>query len=147
MQYWERLTREANKAYFKHAFSDAVDLNRKALAQVERESDHGFYQDPETIVSATVVSHLNIAEAFTGLGDFVSANLQYENAMNFLQAVLMRSDLEAEQRDLIMRTTTHIRFEWDLFIQSKGAELKTQNNALVQAITHSVSYAKAVICH
>ncbi|MGO3346212.1 MAG: tetratricopeptide repeat protein [Marinomonas sp.] len=147
MQSWERLTREANRAYFKHAFSDAVDLNRKALSQVEGDFDHGFYQDPETFVAATVVSYLNIAEAFTGLGDCVSANLQYENAVNFLQSILIRSDLEAEQRNLIMRTATHIRFEWDLFTQSHGANLKAQSKALMQAITHAVSYSKAVVHH
>ncbi|GAA0837578.1 MULTISPECIES: tetratricopeptide repeat protein [Marinomonas] len=147
MQYWEKLTREANQAYFKHAFSDAVDLNREALTQVESDFDRGFYQDPESYVSAAVVSHLNIAEAFVALGDFISANLQYENAANFLQAILIRPDLECEQRDLIMRTATHIRFEWDLFSQSHSANLKEQSKVLMQAITHAVSYSTAVVHH
>ncbi|REG81337.1 tetratricopeptide repeat protein [Marinomonas pollencensis] len=147
MQYWEKLTREANQAYFKHAFSDAVDLNRKALAKVENDFDCGFYQDPESYVSAAVVSYLNIAEAFVALGDYISANLQYENATNFLQAILTRPDLADEQRNLIMRTATHIRFEWDLFSQSHNAKLKAQSKVLMQAIAQATSYSKAVVRH
>ena len=52
MQDWERLTRQANRAYSNHAFTDAVDLNRQALMEAERSFDEDFYRDAESAVAA-----------------------------------------------------------------------------------------------
>ncbi|WP_417527927.1 tetratricopeptide repeat protein [Marinomonas shanghaiensis] len=147
MQDWERLTRQANKAYSNHAFSEAVDLNRQALMQAERSFDEDFYRDAESAVAAAAVSFLNIAESYTALGDYISANTQYENAVNFLQAIIVRPDMNDEQRNLIMRTATHIRFEWELFSQSYNKNVSAQSKALMQALSHAVSMPTALVRH
>ncbi|MBJ7539700.1 tetratricopeptide repeat protein [Marinomonas transparens] len=147
MQNWERLTRQANRAYSNHAFSDAVELNQQALTQVEQSFDDDFHRDAESAVAAATVSFLNIAESYTALGDFISANTQYESAVNFLQAAIARPDVNDEQRGLIMRTATHIRFEWELFTQSHGKEFSSQSRALMQALSQAVSYSKSAIHH
>jgi len=147
MQNWERLTRQANRAYSNHAFSDAVELNQQALAQAEMSFDDDFYCDAESAVAAAAVSFLNIAESYTALGDFISANTQYENAVNFLQAIIVRPDVDDEQRSLIMRTATHIRFEWELFTQSHNKHVSAQSKALMQALSHAVSSSKAMLHH
>lgn len=139
MQNWERLTRQANRAYSNHAFSEAVELNQQALSQAEMSFDDDFYRDAESAVAAAAVSFLNIAESYTALGDFISANTQYENAVNFLQAIIVRPDVDDEQRGLIMRTATHIRFEWELFTQSHSKHVSAQSKALMQALSHAVS--------
>ncbi len=141
MQNWERLTRQANRAYSNHNFSDAVELNREALMQAEKTFDDDFYRDAESAVAAAAVSFLNIAESYTALGDFISANTQYENAVNFLQAIIVRPDMDEEQRSLIMRTATHIRFEWELFAQSHSKSVTTQSKVLMRALSHAVSSA------
>ncbi|WP_111638273.1 tetratricopeptide repeat protein [Marinomonas shanghaiensis] len=147
MQDWERLTRQANKAYSNHAFSEAVDLNQQALRQAERSFDEDFYRDAESAVAAAAVSFLNIAESYTALGDYISANTQYENAVNFLQAIIVRPDMNDEQRNLIMRTATHIRFEWELFSQSYNKNVSAQSKALMQALSHAVSMPTALVRH
>jgi len=147
MQNWERLTRQANRAYSNHAFSDAVELNQQALTQAEASFDDDFYRDAESAVAAAAVSFLNIAESYTALGDFVSANTQYENAVNFLQAIIVRPDLDGEQRGLIMRTATHIRFEWELFSQSYSKHVSTQSKVLMQALSHAVTSSKTMVHH
>jgi hypothetical protein len=147
MQDWERLTRQANRAYSNHAFTDAVDLNRQALMEAERSFDEDFYRDAESAVAAAAVSFLNIAESYTALGDFISANTQFECAVNFLQAIIARPDLDGEQRSLIMRTATHIRFEWELFTQSYSKEVSAQSRALMQSLTNAVSISTAVMRH
>jgi tetratricopeptide (TPR) repeat protein len=147
MQDWERLTRQANKAYSNHAFSEAVDLNQQALKQAERSFDEDFYRDAESAVAAAAVSFLNIAESYTALGDYISANTQYENAVNFLQAIIVRPDMNDEQRNLIMRTATHIRFEWELFSQSYNKNVSAQSKALMQALSHAVSMPTALVRH
>ncbi|WP_369920788.1 tetratricopeptide repeat protein [Marinomonas polaris] len=147
MQDWERLTRQANRAYSNHAFTDAVDLNRQALMQAERSFDEDFYRDAESAVAAAAVSFLNIAESYTALGDFISANTQFESAVNFLQTIIARPDMDDEQRDLIMRTATHIRFEWELFTQSHSKEVSAQSRALMQSLTNAVSISTAVMRH
>lgn len=147
MQDWERLTRQANKAYSNHAFSEAVDLNRQALMQAERSFDEDFYRDAESAVAAAAVSFLNIAESYTALGDYISANTQYENAVNFLQTIIVRPDMNDEQRNLIMRTATHIRFEWELFTQSYNKNVSAQSKALMQSLSHAVSMPTALVRH
>ncbi|WP_191601954.1 tetratricopeptide repeat protein [Marinomonas algicola] len=147
MHNWESLTRLANNAYSKHAFSDAVDLNKQALTQAEQSFDDDFKKDPESAVAATTVSFFNMAESYTALGDYVSANTQYEQAVNFLQSIIVRPNLDFEQRELIMRTATHIRFEWELFSQSYSKELISQSKALMQALAHTVSCTKHVVHH
>jgi len=147
MQDWERLTRQANKAYSNHAFSEAVDLNQQALKQAERSFDEDLYRDAESAVAAAAVSFLNIAESYTALGDYISANNQYENAVNFLQAIIVRPDMNDEQRNLIMRTATHIRFEWELFSQSYNKNVSAQSKALMQALSHAVSMPTALVRH
>lgn len=147
MQNWERLTRQANKAFSNHDFTDAVDLNRQALIQAERSFDEDFYRDAESAVAAAAVSFLNMAESYTALGDFVSANTQFECAVNFLQRVMSRPDMNNEQRDLIMRTATHIRFEWDLFTQSYHREVSIQSKALMQSLSHAISTSNTFVCH
>ncbi|MFT6405688.1 MAG: tetratricopeptide (TPR) repeat protein [Marinomonas primoryensis] len=146
MQNWERLTRQANRAFSNHAFSDAVELNQQALTQAEMSFDDDFYRDAESAVAAAV-SFLNIAESYTALGDFVSANTQYENAVNFLQAIIVRPDLDGEQRGLIMRTATHIRFEWELFSQSYSKHVSTQSKVLMQALSNAVSSSETMVHH
>ena len=147
MQHWERLTRQANRAYSNHAYLEAVDLNRQALSQVEHSFNEDFYQDAESVVAASVVSFLNIAESYTALGDFISANSQYEQAVNFLQSIIGRNDVTEEQRDLITRTATHIRFEWELFTQSHGKAFSAQSKALLQALSQAVNYSSSAIQH
>lgn len=147
MQDWERLTRQANKAYSNHAFSEAVDLNRQALMQAERSFDEDFYRDAESAVAAAAVSFLNIADSYTALGDFMSANTQYENAVSFLQTIIVRPDMSDEQRNLIMRTATHIRFEWELFTQSHSKHVSAQSKALMQALSNAVSVPKNAVRH
>ena len=147
MQNWERLTRQANRAYSNHAFTDAVDLNRQALMQAEMSFDDDFHRDAESAVAAAAVSFLNIAESYTALGDFVSANTQYENAVNFLQTIITRTDVDDEQHSLIMRTATHIRFEWELFTQSHSKNITAQSKMLMQALSNAVSSSKSVLHH
>ena len=147
MQNWERLTRQANRAYSNHAFADAVDLNRQALMEAERSFDEDFYRDAESAVAAAAVSFLNIAESYTALGDFVSANAQFENAVNFLQTIIARSDMDDEQRSLIIRTARHIRFEWELFTQSYSKEVSVQNRVLMQSLSNAVSIPTDMIRH
>ncbi|MCB5160769.1 tetratricopeptide repeat protein [Marinomonas algarum] len=147
MQNWERLTRHANRAYSNHDFLEAVDLNRQALLHAERSFDDDFYQDAESTVAAAAVSYLNIAESYTALGDYISANTQFENAVNFLQIIIARSDVNDEQRDLIMRTANHIRFEWELFTQSFGQKVSAQGRALMRSLAHAVAIPVAHAHH
>ncbi|NLQ17831.1 tetratricopeptide repeat protein [Marinomonas sp. M1K-6] len=147
MQNWERLTRQANRAYSNHDFSSAVELNRQALRQAEMSFDEDFCRDAESAVAAAAVSFLNIAESYTALGDFISANTQYENAVNFLQAVIVRADMNDEQRDLIMRTATHLRFEWELFSQSYGKRLLSQGRALMESLNSAIAGTSAMVRH
>jgi hypothetical protein len=147
MQNWERLTRQANRAYSNHAFSDAVELNRAALMQAEKTFDEDFHRDAESAVAAAAVSFLNIAESYTALGDFISANTQFENAVNFLQAIMVRPDVDSEQRNLIMRTATHIRFEWELFAQSHAKSVSAQSRILMRALSSAVTNAKTMVQH
>ncbi|BFM51215.1 tetratricopeptide repeat protein [Marinomonas sp. THO17] len=147
MQNWERLTRQANKAYSNHDYSNAVELNQQALQQVECSFDDDFHQDAESAVAAAAVSFLNIAESYTALGDFLSANTQYENAVNFLQAVIVRPDVDEEQRGLIMRTATHIRFEWELFSQSHSKHVVAQSKALMRSISNAVTSQGVMVRH
>ncbi|QUX94980.1 hypothetical protein C0J08_05930 [Marinomonas sp. CT5] len=147
MQDWERLTRQANRAFSNHAYSDAVDLNQKALLEAERSFDEDFYLDAESAVAAAAVSFLNIAESYTALGDFVSANTQFEKAVNFLQAIIARPDMDDEQRSLVMRTATHIRFEWELFTQSYSRALSAQSRALIQTLSNAVSIPSSMVRH
>lgn len=147
MKNWERLTRQANRAYSNRAFSDAVDLNRQALAQAEMSFDDSFRRDAESAVAAMAVSFLNIAESYTALGDFVSANTQYENAISFLQTIITCTDIDDEQCSLILRTATHIRFEWELFTHSHGKNIKSQRKILMQALSNAVASSKNVVHH
>ncbi|NVK27263.1 MAG: tetratricopeptide repeat protein [Flavobacteriia bacterium] len=147
MQDWERLIRQANRAFSNHAYSDAVDLNQKALLEAERSFDEDFYLDAESAVAAAAVSFLNIAESYTALGDFVSANTQFEKAVNFLQAIIARPDMDDEQRSLVMRTATHIRFEWELFTQSYSRALSAQSRALIQTLSNAVSIPSSMVRH
>lgn len=147
MQNWERLTRQANKAYSNQDYSNAVELNQQALHQVEGSFDDDFHQDAESAVAAAAVSFLNIAESYTALGDFLSANTQYENAVNFLQAVIVRPDVDEEQRGLIMRTATHIRFEWELFSQSHSKHVMAQSKALMRSISSAVTSQGVMVRH
>lgn len=147
MLYWEKLTRQANQAYSNQAFLEAVDFNQQALGQVQKSFDDDFRQDPESAVAAAVVSYLNIAESYTGLGNFIAANEQYENAINFLQAAIVRPDLAADQRDLIMQTANHVRFEWELFVQSHGQDMKTHNKILVGKMKDASSSYRVTTFH
>ena len=147
MQNWEQLTREANRAYSNHAFSDAVELNREALTQAEKTFEDDFHRDAESAVAAAAVSFLNIAESYTALGDFISANTEFESAVNFLQTIMARSDMNNEQRDLIMRTATHIRFEWELFAQSHRKNITAQSKMLMLALSSAVSNSKRTVHH
>ncbi|MFT2111561.1 tetratricopeptide repeat protein [Marinomonas sp. 2405UD68-3] len=147
MHNWENLTRQANKAYSNHAFLDAIELNRQALNQAEQSFEYDFSQDPESAIAAATVSFFNIAESYTALGDYISANTQYENAVNFLQSLTDRADLVDEQRDLIVRTAGHIRFEWDMFTQSYGKAFALQSKDLMKVVSHTVIRSKNVIHH
>ncbi|MBR7888375.1 tetratricopeptide repeat protein [Marinomonas sp. A79] len=147
MQTWERLTRQANRAYSNQDYLEAADLNRQALMQVERSFDDDFYRDAESAVAAAAVSFLNIAESYTALGDFISANTQFENAVNFLQTVIARPDMADDQRDLIMRTATHIRFEWELFTTSYSKQVSAQSRALMLSLANAVSAPAASAYH
>lgn len=147
MQTWERLTRQANRAYSNQNYLDAVDLNRQALMQAECGFDEDFHRDAESAVAAAAVSFLNIAESYTALGDFISANTQFENAVNFLQKVIARPDMAEDQRDLIMRTATHIRFEWELFTTSYSKQVSAQSRALMVSLANAVSVPAAYACH
>jgi hypothetical protein len=147
MQDWERLTRQANRAYSNNAFTDAVDLNRQALCEAERSFDKDFFRDAESAVAAAAVSFLNIAESYTALGDFISANTQFERAVHFLQTVISRPDMNNEQRSLIMRTATHIRFEWDLFTQSYQKDVSAQSKTLMQVLSSAITAPNAYVCH
>ncbi|SBS33051.1 hypothetical protein MSP8887_01851 [Marinomonas spartinae] len=131
MQNWEKLTRQANQAYSNHAFLEAVDFHQQALDQILKRFEEDFCLDPESVVAATAVSYLNIAESYTGLGNVMAANRQFEKAIDFLQAVIARPDLALEQRDLIFQTMNHIRFEWELFTQSFGKERVVKHSALL----------------
>lgn len=147
MQKWEKLTRQANNAFTNQKFSDAVQLNQEALALVIADFEQGFQQDPESFVAAAVVSHLNIAEAFTRMGDFLSANSQFECAVKFLDRILHRVDLLNEQREILLGTANHIRFEWELFSQSYGAALASQTKALVNMFTRAATQSQSVVRH
>lgn len=147
MQNWERLTRQANKAHSNYAFSDAIELHREALYQAQHSFDDSFHLDAESSVAAIAVSFLNMAESYSSLGDYISANTQYENAVNFLQAIIARPDMGEEHRVLIMRTASHIRFEWDLFSKTHGNSVMSQKKSLLQALSQAVSSAKAVVQH
>ncbi|GAB3485039.1 tetratricopeptide repeat protein [Marinomonas epiphytica] len=147
MQYWERLTRQANRAYSSHAYMESVELNRLALSWLEASIKEDFGQDAESMVAAATVSYLNIAESYTALGDFISANSQYELAVNFLQSALQREGLADEHKALIARTASHIRFEWELFSKSHGKAFTSQSKALMQALTNAVSYSNTALSH
>jgi len=144
---WECLTKAAVTAYSNHDFNDAVNLNKQALSLLEVSFDDDFNFDVESTIAAATVSFLNLAESYTLLGDFVLANAQYENAVNFLQAAMTRLDLNEQQYGIIIRTLTRIRCEWQLFNQSHFSKLPAQNNVLMETFSNVVSAPKKAIHH
>ena len=144
---WECLTKEAVNAYSNHAFNDAVNLNKQALSLLEVSFYDDFNHDVESTIAAATVSFLNLAESYTVLGEFVLANAQYENAINFLQAAMTRSAVNDHQYSIIIRTLTRIRCEWQLFNQSHFSELPAQSNPLMETFSNVVSAPKKATHH
>ncbi|MBJ7555615.1 tetratricopeptide repeat protein [Marinomonas spartinae] len=147
MRYWEKLTRQANQAYSNHAFLEAVDFNQQALDQILEGFEEDFCLDPESAVAAMAVSYLSIAESYTGLGDVVAANRQFEKAIDFLQDVIARPGLALEQRDLILQTMNHIRFEWELLTQSCGKEVVVKYPVSLRPLSHAAPPALTTTFH
>lgn len=125
MIYWQHLTRQANDAHSRCAFADAQELSTKALACAKATFDDDFKVDPESAVSAVVVSYLNLAEISVSMKEWLHANTLFEDGVNFLQQVVVTPSLVPEHLKLIDNMAKHIRFEWELFSQTYAKKLAT----------------------
>ncbi|WP_417552118.1 tetratricopeptide repeat protein [Marinomonas fungiae] len=123
MIYWQHLTRQANEAHSQAAYSDALELARKALACAEATFENDFANDAESAVSAVIVSYLNLAEISISMKEWLVANAYFERGVHFLQSIIVAPNLQPEHRELIEKTASHIRFEWELFSQTYGSKL------------------------
>lgn len=113
MFYWEKLTRDANKAHSNNDFLDAIELNEQALSLLSFNYD--FNKDVASTVEESIVNFLNMAESYSALGDYVSANEQYENAEKFLQSTLSSKSMNSDEWHFIMKVHNQVRFEWNAF--------------------------------
>jgi len=145
MQNWENLTKKANKAYSNHDFSDALVLNQQALNILETSFHKHFKVDIESYISAAAVSFLNLAESYVALDNPLLANNQYENAINFLQAVLSHAEIESQHYCLVMHTVTRIRCEWEMFNEQQSKQ-SSQNKQVFSTFTKA-PYSGQVIHH
>lgn len=123
MIYWQHLTRQANAAHTRAAYSDAQELGCKALACAEATFKNDFENDAESAVSAVIVSYMNLAEFSISMKEWLQANEYFERGVQFLQSIIITPNLQSEHRDLIEQTASHIRFEWELFSQTYGNKL------------------------
>lgn len=123
MIYWQHLTRQANEAHTRAAYSDAQELGHKALACAKATFQADFDNDAESAVSAVIVSYLNLAETSISMKEWLQANEYFEQGVQFLQSVIVTPNLQLEHRELIEQTASHIRFEWELFSQTYGNKL------------------------
>ncbi len=137
MFYWEQLTRDANRAHSNNNFLDSIELNQQALTLVSM--SHGFNKNITVIVEESMVNFLNIAESYIALGDYISANEQYENADAFIQSSLSTKGMKSDQWQLIMNIHNQLRNEWDKFKRSyKKAVIMQKNNPYLDS-THTYS--------
>lgn len=124
MIYWQHLTRQANEAQSKASYVDAHELNQKALACAKATFQSDFDNDAESAVSAIIVSYLNLAEVSVCLKEWLQADNYFSQGVSFLETVINEPSLLNDDRALIDRTASHIRFEWDLFKQTYAAKLQ-----------------------
>lgn len=136
MIYWQHLTRQANEAHTRAAYSDAQELGRKALACAEATFQDDFDIDAESAVSAVIVSYLNLAEISISMKEWLQANEYFERGVHFLQSIIITPNLQLEHRELIEQTASHIRFEWELFSQTYG------NKLAVAKRSHRINWLK-----
>lgn len=136
MIYWQHLTRQANAAHSRAAYSDAQELGRKALACAEATFKNDFVNDAESAVSAVIVSYLNLAETSISMKEWLQANEYFECGVLFLQSIIVAPDLSIEDRELIEQTASHIRFEWELFSHTYG------NKLAVARRSHRINWLK-----
>jgi len=118
MQNSENLTKKVNKTCLSQTFSDAIKLDQQALIIMKKSFDEDFYDNAQSAITAATISFLNIAESYAASGYFILANIQYKEAVRFLQTAIVSSNINDKQYSLIMRTITRIRCEWELFKQS-----------------------------
>lgn len=118
MQNSENLTKKVNKTCLSQTFSDAIKLDQQALIIMKKSFDEDFYDNAQAAITAATISFLNIAESYAASGYFILANIQYKEAVRFLQTAIVSSNINDKQYSLIMRTITRIRCEWELFKQS-----------------------------
>ncbi|MFD1384698.1 hypothetical protein ACFQ45_15125 [Rhodanobacter aciditrophus] len=124
MIYWQHLTRQANEAQSRAAFVDAHELNQKALACAKATFPSDFDNDAESAVSAVIVSYLNLAEVSVSMKEWSQADGYFSQGVSFLEQVINAPNLPSDDRTLIDRTASHIRFEWDLFKQTYGSKVE-----------------------
>ncbi|WP_417696818.1 hypothetical protein [Psychromonas sp.] len=147
MQSWENLTKRANKAYSSNEFSDAVILNQQALNTLETIFHDNFPFDAESYISAAAVSFLNLADAYSALENLLLANSQYENGINFLQAVLTRADVDGRHYCLVMHAITRIRCEWEMFNEKQAKQSPDDEPQSFSTFIGYGTYSKKVIHH
>ncbi|RBW42452.1 tetratricopeptide repeat protein [Psychromonas sp. B3M02] len=147
MHSWEILTKRANKAYSSNDFSDAVFLNQQALSMLETTFHDNFLLDAESYISAAAVSFLNLADAYNALNNSLLANSHYENAINFLQAVLSRADVDDRHYCLVMHTVTRIRCEWEMFNEQQAQQQSVQDQKSFSTFVNHVPYAEHITHH
>ncbi|WP_435234995.1 hypothetical protein ACR30L_14695 [Psychromonas sp. PT13] len=147
IQNWKYLIQQANDAYQDNAYSEAISLNQQALEYAKEIFHDEFYRDPSSAVAASTISFLNLAESYTAVGDLLSANNQYKNAIHFLQMAVVHLALNDTHSDLIMRTAGKIQFEWSLFSKHHDVDIPIQSAELMRSVSLAITYAKNTVHH
>lgn len=130
MHEWEKLMREAKKAFDDKSFKVAIELNHQALEIAQLHFVANLKKDTEKAVAAVMVSYFSLADVYIEIRDFDSAYHMYQKSLNFIQLINKDAQKTNTLEAAIYHATTKLNVEWCLFTKHHLPDANRINNVL-----------------
>lgn len=123
MDEWKQLISVGNKYFSSENYRSALSVYQRSLTCIVADLPKFIRHDPQSAISALLVSHLNLAEAFQRDNRLDDASQQFSAAFCFMTRLLDVCPLGSEADEAILRGCQELQFEWTYFISNNAKRL------------------------
>ncbi len=138
MKQWETITLMAIDAYQEGAMHDAITQHRQALVVGKEHFATTFSNSADKAVAIVIVSHLNLIDIYISLNDYMTAQLMYESASDYLMEISLTPDKSNAQDVAIYRGAQKLKLEWARFLKHYGKSIQQTDFAKPFTFEHTI---------
>jgi hypothetical protein len=123
MDEWKQLISVGNKYFSSENYVSALSVYQRSLNCIVADFPKFIRHDPHSAISALLVSHFNLAEAFQRDKRLDEASQQFSAAFYFMKRLLDVCSRGSEASEALLRGCQELQFEWTFFISNNAKRL------------------------